>query len=45
MSGGARHDALTSLATKVQGFVSGSADQERVQWLATSIKDLAGSGM
>ena len=45
MSGGARRDALSALATKVQGFVSGAGDQERVQWLATSIKDLAAATM
>jgi hypothetical protein len=45
MSGGARRDALNALATKVQGYVSGSGDPERVQWLSTSIKDLAGATM
>ncbi|HXD24186.1 MAG TPA: hypothetical protein VN613_12570, partial [Gemmatimonadaceae bacterium] len=45
MSGSARRDALTALATKVQGYVSGAGDQERVQWLATSIKDLAAATM
>ena len=41
MSGGARRDALTGLASQVAGYASGSADPQRVQWLATSIKDLA----
>jgi hypothetical protein len=41
MSGLPRRDALRSLAAKVQSYVSGSADPERVQWLSGSIKDLA----
>ena len=45
MSGSARRAALKALATKVQGYVSGAGDQPRVQWLATSIKDLAAATM
>ena len=41
MSGGARRDALNKLAGQVTGYVGGSTDPQRLQWLATSIKDLA----
>jgi len=41
MSGSARRDALNTLATQVSGYQSGSSDPARVQWLATSLKDLA----
>ncbi len=41
MSGAARRDALNNLAGQVAGYVSGSADPQRVQWLEASIKDLA----
>ncbi len=43
MNGSARHDALNTLAGQVGGYGSGSADPARVQWLTTSIKDLANS--
>ena len=42
MSGSARRDALNALATQVNGYVNAAADPARVQWLAASIKDLAG---
>ena len=41
MSGGARRDALNKLAGQVTGYSGGSADPQRVQWLVSSIKDLA----
>jgi hypothetical protein len=41
MSGAARRTALTALAAQVSGYQNGSSDPARVQWLATSIKDLA----
>ncbi|HEV8446688.1 MAG TPA: hypothetical protein VGQ44_07700 [Gemmatimonadaceae bacterium] len=40
-SGAGRRDALNALAGQVRGYVSGSSDPQRVQWLATSISDLA----
>jgi hypothetical protein len=40
-SGAARRDALNALAEQVRGYVGGSSDPQRVQWLATSISDLA----
>ena len=40
-SGSARKDALTALATKVAGYEGGSADPQRIQWLAKSLRDLA----
>jgi hypothetical protein len=40
-SGAARRDALTALASQVTGYVNGSVDPQRVQWLAASIRDLA----
>lgn len=45
MSGASRRDALNALAGKVEGYVAGSADPERVQWLSSSIKELAGATM
>ena len=45
MSGLPRRDALRSLAAKVQSYVSGSGDPQRVQWLSESIKDLAEAAM
>jgi hypothetical protein len=45
MSGLPRRDALRALAAKVQGYVSGAEDPQRVQWLSTSIKDLAETTM
>ncbi len=41
MSGSGRRGALTALAGQVRGYQSGSIDPQRVQWLATSISDLA----
>ena len=41
MSGGARRDALNALAGQVRGYMNGSTDPQRVQWLSTSISDLA----
>jgi hypothetical protein len=40
-SGSGRQAALNALAGQVRGYVNGSADPQRVQWLATSISDLA----
>ena len=40
-SGSARSAALTALANQVRGYVGGSKDPQRVQWLAASISDLA----
>jgi hypothetical protein len=40
-SSAARRDALNALAGTVRGYVGGSSDPQRVQWLATSISDLA----
>ena len=40
-SGPARRDALNKLAGQVGGYVAGSADPARVQWLTASLKDLA----
>jgi hypothetical protein len=41
MSALQRRDALGTLANKVNEYVAGSSDPARVQWLVTSIKDLA----
>jgi hypothetical protein len=41
MSGSAKRDALNALAGQVSGYVGNSADPARVQWLATSLKELA----
>jgi hypothetical protein len=41
MTGAARRDALNALAAQVSGYMSGSSDPARVQWLANSLKDLA----
>jgi len=43
MSGSQRREALTKLAGEVQGYAGGAADAGRVQWLAASVKDLAGA--
>jgi hypothetical protein len=43
MNGAARRDALNALAGEVSGDVKNSADPQRVQWLASSIRDLAGA--
>jgi hypothetical protein len=43
VSGGARAGLLTKLAGQVNGYRSGSNDAQRVQWLSTAVKDLAGS--
>ena len=40
-SGAARRAALTSLATKVRGYVAASSDKPRVQSLAQSLTDLS----
>jgi hypothetical protein len=40
-SGSQRHAALSKLSGQVDGYVAGSADAGRVQWLAASVKDLA----
>jgi hypothetical protein len=40
-NGAARRDALAALATQVRGYMNGSTDPQRVQWLSTSISDLA----
>jgi len=40
-NGAARRDALIALATQVRGYMNGSTDPQRVQWLSTSISDLA----
>ena len=40
-NGAARRDALIALATQVRGYMNGSSDPQRVQWLSTSISDLA----
>ena len=36
-----RRSTLATLSTQVSGYVSGSKDPQRVQWLAASIKDLS----
>jgi hypothetical protein len=41
MSGPVRRAALNALADQVDGYLKGSSDPERVQWLATSLEDLA----
>ena len=41
MTGLQRRDALGTLANKVNEYVGGSSDPQRVQWLVASIKDLA----
>jgi hypothetical protein len=41
LSGQQRRDALTQLATQLNGDVPGAADQAKVRMLATSITDLA----
>jgi hypothetical protein len=41
LSGGARRDALNTLAGQVNGYAGGSTDPQRLQWLTGSIKDLA----
>jgi hypothetical protein len=41
MAGSGRRDALNALSGTVNGYVAGSADPARVQWLATSLRDLA----
>jgi hypothetical protein len=41
MSGSARRDALNVLAKQVDGYEGGSADPQRVAWLAGSLEDLA----
>ena len=43
MAGSQRRGALTKLAGEVDGYASGAADAGRVQWLAASLKDLAGA--
>jgi len=40
-SGSARKDALNKLAGQVHGYIGGSTDPNRVQWLEQSVKDLA----
>ncbi len=40
-NGAARREALAALATQVRGYMNGSTDPQRVQWLSTSISDLA----
>jgi len=40
-NGADRRNALVSLAAKVTGYEGGSADPQRVQWLAKSLRDLA----
>lgn len=40
-SGSARATALNTLASTVNGYVGGSKDPQRVQWLVASLKDLA----
>jgi hypothetical protein len=41
LNGSARSAALNTLASQVGGYVNGSADPSRVQWLQASLKDLA----
>ena len=41
-SGGQRRDALTQLASQIDGDVSGSSDGAKVRTLATAVRDLAG---
>ncbi len=43
MDGRQQKDALNKLAKEVDGMAKGSADPDRVKWLAASIKDLASS--
>ena len=40
-SGAARSTALNALAAKVSSYEGGSADPQRVEWLAKSLRDLA----
>jgi hypothetical protein len=41
--GSARREALTRLATQIDGDASGSSDAEKVRMLATAVRDLAGA--
>jgi hypothetical protein len=41
LSDAQRRSSLATLSTQVSGYVSGSRDPQRVQWLAKSIKDLS----
>ena len=43
MSGSQRRAALTRLSGQVEGYAAGAADAGRVQWLAASVKELAGA--
>ncbi len=43
LTGQARQDALTKLATQIDNDVAGAADQAKVRTVATSIRDLATS--
>ena len=40
-TGAARRTALTTLATSLNGDVTGSSDQAKVKMLATAVSDLA----
>jgi hypothetical protein len=42
MSGKQQKDALNKLAKQVEGAAKGAGDPDRVKWLASSIKELAG---
>ncbi len=42
MTGPARTSALKKLAGEVKGYQMGSSDPQRVQWLASSVTELAG---
>jgi hypothetical protein len=44
LSGKARTDALTVLATRLLGAATGSSDQAKVRLLAATVTDLAGGG-
>ena len=41
LSGGASKDALTQLATQLDGDVRGASDQDKVRMLAEAVRDLA----
>ena len=40
-SGMSRRNALNKLADQVNGYIGDSSDPQRVQWLVSSLRDLA----
>jgi hypothetical protein len=43
LTGQARQDALSKLATQIDNDVAGAADQAKVRSVASSVRDLAAS--